>query len=420
MTAFLCKEILYQNLFKSNHNDSSINDVLSKHKYQLSSCGRAFRNLEDLVDCNHDRFGTDFSSFSRVLESFASDSAAEAPSSLSSRKVQYFLLKAREQISQITKQKSLSCFQSFLFAIAEIQKLRIKVFTLENGLLSTQNFGNKSARKICLFSDTNSVRLVEAASDSNYSTAFMNFTKGLVLESENSFSDCGEICLSLKKETSAEKETVVDQLSIHENIKQVHEELFGDDMFDNFSRSDDADNEDVLNRSSYSSQSENLRNKKEINQELKLNNSSFNLALHDIIKPIDREAIHNDILSNLVNNAAKSQRQSNGNKKFQSKVIYEEKNCRSGKVKFYSEEADFGFLITKEGEEFFVHGDDLAKDGIDTRKLAYYLRLFDIQVNFRFIQYQGKAKVNRKAVDIQITGLSPVAWPNNCNFNLPA
>lgn len=409
MTAFLCKEILYQNLFKSNHSDSSINDVLRKHDYQLTSCGSTFLSLEELVDCNRDSFGTDFSSFSRKLEDLGSASPSEASSGFSSKKMQHFLLHSKNQISQITQDKGFSGIQSFLFAAAEIQKLRIKLFTLNNGSLSSQLFGAKSARKICLFFNDNSVRLLETAEDLGLPAACLTLSRCLASESELSFSDSAEINLSLKKETSADKETLADQLSIHENIKQVHEELFGDDMFDDFSRSDETDQEDELNSSNLSFQSENLRTKKERTVGHKLNSSSFNLALHDVAEPADPEAVEKDILASIMSNGAKIQRQNTGNKKFQSKVIFEEKTSLDGKVKFYSEESDFGFIITKEGDEFFVHGDDLAKDGVDTKKLAYYARFFDIQVKFRFIQYQGKTKVNRKAVDVQITKLAPLA-----------
>lgn len=405
MNAFLCKEILYQNLFKSNHPESFVNEILSKHGYQVAGCGKVFSSLEELVDCNRESFGTDFSSFTSILEGLASNAPAQASSPLSSRKIQHFLRKSRDQISQITQQKSLSSIQGFLFIVAEVQRLRIKLFNLDNGVLSTQTFGSKSARKICLISESGAVRMVEAA-DSDCPAVALSLTRALASDSELSVSDLGELALSLKKETSAEKETLVDTSSIHENIKQVHEELFGDDMFDNFSRSDDNDNDHDLNASF---QSQNLRSKKEKSAPLRLNNSSFNFSLQDAVKPVDQEAAKQEIIASIMNNGTKGPRQSAGNKKFQSKVIFEEKNSRDGKVKFYSEESDFGFLITKEGEEFFVHGDDLAKDGFDTKKLAFYARCFDIEVQFRFIQYQGKTKVNRKAVDVKITKLSPLA-----------
>ena len=442
MTAFLCKEILYQNLFKSNNADSSTNDVLRPHGYQLSSCGSSnancnnannFHSLQDLVDSNQNCFGADFSTLARKLADLESGASSDAAcSNFSSKKVRRALRASKKQASRVGEENSsFAAIQSFLFAVAEIQKLRIKLFTVNNGSLSNQIFGGKSARKICLLldHDNNAVKVLEAAADfgfpsssssspSSSSFPLLSFSKSISVESECcSFSELGEIALSLRKENSAEKETVVDQLSIHENIKQVHEELFGDDMFDNFSRSDNDNNnnDDDLNASSHSFQSENLRARKQKAVGCKLNSSSFNLELHEAAAAkvaIDHEAIEKDILSSIMsgNGAAnKAQRQSAGNKKFQSKVIFEEKSCLDGRVKFYSEESDFGFIITKEGEEFFVHGDDLAKDGVDTKKLAYYARFFDIHVQFRFIQYQGKTRVNRKAVDVQISKLAPLA-----------
>ena len=411
MTAFLCKEILYQNLFKSNHDDSSINTILRKHDYQLKDCGSAFNSLEDLVNGNQDAFGTDFSSLCHILGNFSSVSASETAFQASTKRIQSHLLECANKIAQIKKETGFASIRLFLLGVAEIQKLKIKLFSLENGVLTSQIFGKKATQKICLFVEANSVRLIEAADATNSCPlAFLSFAKGLSIDSEASFSELAESMSNLKKETSTDRETAVDQISIHQNIKQVHEELFGDDMFDNFSCSDNDNCENALNSSQISFQSENLRTRKERSQELnvKLNQSSFNLSLQEINKPLCNEALQSTILASLASDSQKVSK-SNGNKKFQSKVIYEEKNMKDGRIKFYSEESDFGFIITNEGEQFFVHGDDLAKDGIDTKKLAYYARLFDIQLQFRFIQYQGKSKVNRKAVDVKIVGLAPLA-----------
>ena len=94
--------------------------------------------------------------------------------------------------------------------------------------------------------------------------------------------------------------------------------------------------------------------------------------------------------------------------KFHSKILYEEKNLKDGTLKFYSNENDFGFIIMNGGEEVFVHKDDLIKANIDTQRLTYYRHFYEIHMKFRYIQYQGKVKVNRKAVDVQITGYTPL------------
>ena len=93
---------------------------------------------------------------------------------------------------------------------------------------------------------------------------------------------------------------------------------------------------------------------------------------------------------------------------FQAKVISQDTACRVGRLKFFSEESEFGFLINEQGEEIFVHKDDLVKAGIDTVNLAYQKKFYEIQISFRTIQYQGRTKVSRKAVDLQIVGYLPI------------
>lgn len=83
-----------------------------------------------------------------------------------------------------------------------------------------------------------------------------------------------------------------------------------------------------------------------------------------------------------------------------------------GRLKFFSAENEFGFIINESGEEIFVHKDDLQKAGIAIVELAYHKKYFEIHMKFRTIHYQGKNKVSRKAVDIQVLGYTPILLSN--------
>ena len=73
-----------------------------------------------------------------------------------------------------------------------------------------------------------------------------------------------------------------------------------------------------------------------------------------------------------------------------------------GRLKFYNDTKEYGFIIMNDESEIFVHKADLIKQNIDTRYLAYYKNHYEIFMEFSIQEYQGKTKKHRKAVDIQI------------------
>lgn len=73
-----------------------------------------------------------------------------------------------------------------------------------------------------------------------------------------------------------------------------------------------------------------------------------------------------------------------------------------GRLKFFNEAKEYGFIICDDDSEIFVHKADLLKQNIDTRYLAYYKKYYDIVMEFNVQEYQGKAKKHRKAVDVLI------------------
>lgn len=73
-----------------------------------------------------------------------------------------------------------------------------------------------------------------------------------------------------------------------------------------------------------------------------------------------------------------------------------------GRLKFFNEAKEYGFIIMDDESEIFVHKADLLKQNIDTRYLAYYKKYYEILMEFNVQEYQGKAKKHRKAVDVLI------------------
>lgn len=73
-----------------------------------------------------------------------------------------------------------------------------------------------------------------------------------------------------------------------------------------------------------------------------------------------------------------------------------------GRLKFFNEAKEYGFIVMDDESEIFVHKADLLKQNIDTRYLAYYKKYYEVLMEFNVQEYQGKAKKHRKAVDVTI------------------
>lgn len=79
-----------------------------------------------------------------------------------------------------------------------------------------------------------------------------------------------------------------------------------------------------------------------------------------------------------------------------------------GMLKFYSEVKEYGFIVTMDEAEIFVHKADLVKQGIETRSLAYYRKFYNIAVRFDIEEYQGKTNKHRKAINMVILSMTPI------------
>jgi len=85
-------------------------------------------------------------------------------------------------------------------------------------------------------------------------------------------------------------------------------------------------------------------------------------------------------------------------------IILEESMQRySGRLKFFDENKNYGFIIMDDdGSDIFVHYDDLAKAGINKELLKTARMGNVIKLTFSCMKYVGKYDKSRKATDIQM------------------
>ncbi len=88
-------------------------------------------------------------------------------------------------------------------------------------------------------------------------------------------------------------------------------------------------------------------------------------------------------------------------RKFQNKILREETQYKVGELKFYNGKKQFGF-VTCDGVDYFIHEDDLQKALINPFSIAYQSQFFKFVMKFRVVDYMGKIKTNKKAIDISI------------------
>ena len=76
----------------------------------------------------------------------------------------------------------------------------------------------------------------------------------------------------------------------------------------------------------------------------------------------------------------------------------------TGKLKFFDEAKNYGFIIMDaDNRDIFVHCDDLQKAGISKERVKSYKQSDgSIQFSFKVMEYFGKYDKSRKAVDLTI------------------
>jgi hypothetical protein len=86
-------------------------------------------------------------------------------------------------------------------------------------------------------------------------------------------------------------------------------------------------------------------------------------------------------------------------------ILEESKQRYTGKLKFFDENKNYGFIIMDEdGSDIFVHFDDLYKAGIGKELLKTARHGNMIKLSFSCMNYIGKYDRSRKAVEVQLLG----------------
>lgn len=78
-----------------------------------------------------------------------------------------------------------------------------------------------------------------------------------------------------------------------------------------------------------------------------------------------------------------------------------------GKLKFYNESKEYGFILFDDNSEIFIHKTDLMMCKINTLQLDYFDKFYNISMEFEIRNYKGKNKGHRKAINIRILKLEP-------------
>ena len=65
------------------------------------------------------------------------------------------------------------------------------------------------------------------------------------------------------------------------------------------------------------------------------------------------------------------------------------------------EKDDFGFVRASNEKDFFVHGEDLRKAGIQTKGFVEGAKVY---ISFTVMEYLGKHNISKKAVNVERIG----------------
>lgn len=89
-------------------------------------------------------------------------------------------------------------------------------------------------------------------------------------------------------------------------------------------------------------------------------------------------------------------------------ILEESKERFTGRLKFYDETKNFGFIIMdKDGSDIFAHFDDFLKANIPKEVLRASREGIIIQMSFACLTYIGKHNHSRKAVNIKLIPQTP-------------
>ena len=81
----------------------------------------------------------------------------------------------------------------------------------------------------------------------------------------------------------------------------------------------------------------------------------------------------------------------------------------TGRLKYFKEEGDYGFIVSDlDGENIFFHYSEMKSQSLTKEFLSQAKSKFIIRVVFQIVKYIGKYKLSKKAVNIYVTEVTNI------------
>lgn len=88
----------------------------------------------------------------------------------------------------------------------------------------------------------------------------------------------------------------------------------------------------------------------------------------------------------------------------------------TGRLKFFNEGQSYGFIVSDiDGKDLFFHYDDMKKTNLSKQFLKDAKNRFIVRFSFKVMGYYGKYSMSKKAVDIDLLKIEPIAYQSNNN-----
>lgn len=347
----------------------------------------SFDRVDDFLQFHCNTFKIGFNSFVIKARSLLSETKQSDRASILGR----FVQNSSHHITEILQHGNLSSFSALMFLVAHALNLRIKLFEIVGSRLNVQQFGARKHSAVLLLKYGSTVSIIYSLDHAHLSETPFDFCTYKNDHCRTAFMN------SAFYESTSEKpsDDLDDKLTSIELTSRSNSEVSSKfhlgllDFSDNDSVSEDPGFRSPA-KSNHSSDN-NFKLTSPISWLLPAEESSVLSQVNPAIVPAFSRSNTNCIPDS-----------------FKSKVIQEEEVYSTGKIKFYLEQNEYGFITCDDGRDIFVHRDDLIRAGIAVDQLSQCVKIYEMRVRFRCIQYQGKTKVSSKAVDVQVVELLPL------------
>ena len=93
---------------------------------------------------------------------------------------------------------------------------------------------------------------------------------------------------------------------------------------------------------------------------------------------------------------------------------------QTGRLKFFNEGQSYGFILSdSDSKDLFFHYDDMKKTNLSKQFLKDAKNRFIVKFQFKVMGYYGKYNLSKKAVDIELLKIEPIAFPGGLQTQSP-